>query len=279
MKTFFLILAFIGTMILSAQEGLNFDKKFIQSEDKWVAFPADSTGAHIFGFIYIDEQAGLTFDYSGTFSIDSKGIFIPKKRDEVTSIKTRLQPNNNLIAFIPDSKFNELDIKKTPEWLRVYKENENSIDRYYKWGYRYNGWGECQKALEFLEKANKIDPNYKGLAVELAFSYNCLEQFEKAIKILEVASVQDPKNAYVKKELIYALINDNQLDKAVKTYRLVLKEVPDKTHNAENAFNILGAYFGKGDFANFNKWLKETGIENDKRFQPYVQKLKQNLKK
>ena len=30
----------------------------------------------------------------------------------------------------------------------------------------YNGWNECEKALTFLEKADKIDPNYNGLQTE-----------------------------------------------------------------------------------------------------------------
>lgn len=57
----------------NGQTDLQFNKKFIQSEDQWVAFSADSLGNHSFGFIYIDAQAGLTLNYSGSFKIDSNG--------------------------------------------------------------------------------------------------------------------------------------------------------------------------------------------------------------
>ncbi len=38
----------------------------------------------------------------------------------------------------------------------------------YKWGFMYNSWDESLKALEFLEKAYKLNPSYKGFRFELA---------------------------------------------------------------------------------------------------------------
>lgn len=277
MKKYFSVIICFITIGVLAQDKLNFNTKFTQSEDKWVAFPEDSIGNHTFGFIYIDSQAGLTFDYSGSFKIGSDGKFQLKKKEIEGSVKHRLQPNSTLVAIIPESHFNDLEISKFPEWLKYYKEDENTIKRLYNWGYMYNGWGECQKALEFLEKANKIDANYKGLSVELAFSYNCLKQFDKAINILKIAIKQEPNDAYTNKELIYSQINNNQLDDAIKTYERVLKEVPNKTFNAENSFNILGAYYRKGDLEKFNNWLKTTNINDDKRFQAYIKTMKEEL--
>ena len=75
-------------------------------------------------------------------------------------MKVRLQPNRTAIAEIPESKFKGLNIEKTPSWLASYKTDESSIERLYRWGYMYNGWSECEKALTFLEKADKINPNF-----------------------------------------------------------------------------------------------------------------------
>jgi len=58
-----LIFTFFITFLSYGQSNLVFDKKIVQSEDKWVAFPADSTGPYNFGFIYIDADAGLTFRF------------------------------------------------------------------------------------------------------------------------------------------------------------------------------------------------------------------------
>lgn len=248
-------------MVISAQNALQFDKKYVQSEDKWVAFSADSIGNHPYGFIYIDSQAGLTLDYAGTFKIDENGKFLSKKKEVDGLVKYRLEPNNNLVAFIPESKFTELQIQKVPDWLKSYKTDEGSIDRLYKWGFMYNGWNECEKALEYLEKADKIDSNYKGLQVELAFSYNCLKRYNDAIKVLQKAVKQDPLDAYTNKELIYAEVKNGNLEEAKTVYRKVLKQVKDKTYNSENAYNILQAYFLKGDVKNFESWLSEANSD------------------
>ncbi len=278
-KTFTLLLL-LFVFNLSAQNQLQFDKKFVQSEDKWVAFSADSTGAYPYGFIYIDSQAGLTFDYEGTFKIDSKGKFIPKRREIDGQMKYRLQPNNNLVASIPESKFEELNIDKVPNWLKFYKEDEGSIKRLYNWGYMYNGWNECEKGLEYLEKAQKIDPEYKGLRVELAFSYNCLKQYQKAVDILKIALQKEPLDAYTNKELIYAETKNGNLQDAENVCRKVFKECTDKTYNAENAYNVLQAYYIKKDIKNFNNWFAEanTYLMNDQKIKPLAQQMKVELK-
>ena len=279
MKNILSTILFLSTLNCFSQDKLIFNTKFVQSEDKWVAFEADSVGCHNFGFIYIDSQAGLTLDYAGSFKIDNNGKFIIKKKELDGSMKVRLQPNNRLVAIIPESHYSELGISKFPEWLKYYKENENSIERLYKWGFMYNGWGECAKALEFLEKANKINPDYKGLRVELGYSYNCLNQSEKAIIILKEAIKHEPKDAYIYKELLYSQIHNNQLKDAIETYEKILKDVEDKTYNAENAYNILGEYFRQKNIEKFNEWIAKTEIDKDKRFGPYVEKLKSALNK
>lgn len=277
MKKLIFILAFFITVYSAAQEKLNFNTKFTQSEDKWVAFPPDSIGSYIFGFIYIDSEAGLTFDYAGSFKIDGNGKFLLKKKETAGFVKHRLKPNRTLVAVIPDSHFTELEVSKYPEWLKYYKNDENTIEHLYKWGYMYNGWEECTKALEFLEKAKKINPDYKGLRVEIGFSYNCLGQSQKAITILKEALKLEPNDAYICKELLYSQIHNNQLDDAIATYDKIINEIADKTYNAENAFNILGEYFRQKNVEKFNAWIKKTQIDNDKQYGAYVEKLKKEL--
>ena len=279
MNKIFSLLLFIVTTSLSAQNQIQFDKKFVQSEDKWVAFQADSTDTHNFGFIYIDPKAGLTFDYAGSFKIDANGKFIPKKKEFEGAAKYRLEPNNTLVAFIPESKFEELHIDKTPDWLKLYKEKEGSIEQLYDWGFMYNGWDECEKALSFLEKANKINPEYKGLQVELAYSYNCLKQYQKAIDVLKLALKVNPLDAYTNKELIFAEVKSDHVEEAKKVCRKVFKECKDKTYNGENAYNILQNYYLKKEIKNFNSWLVEVNpyLMEDQRFKPLVEKMKAEL--
>ncbi|MDX6191484.1 hypothetical protein SGQ83_19175 [Flavobacterium sp. Fl-318] len=277
-KILVLLVLFIS-FNLSAQDSIKFDKKFVQCEDKWVAFEADSTGAYPYGFIYIDADAGLTLDYAGTFKIESGNKFISEKTEVKSSIKYRLQPNNNMVALLPESKFAELNIEKIPDWLKHYKVGEGSVDRLYKWGYMYNGWGECEKALDYLEKAKVINPEYKGLLVELAFSYNCLKQYQKAVDVLEIALKKEPLDAYTNKELVYAETKNGNLQEAENVCRKVFKECKDKTYNSENAYNVLQAYYLKKEIKNFNNWFQEVEsyLMNDQRFKPLVEKMKKEL--
>lgn len=277
MKNIYLIIFILISAFCFAQDNLNFDKKFTQSEDKWVAFPADSTGSHSFGFIYIDAEAGLTLEYQGSFTIDDDGKFVLKKKEMEGSMKYRLEPNNVLVAVIPNSHFDELEISEFPDWLKHYKEDENTIERLYKWGYTYNGWGECEKALEFLKKAEAINADFKGLRVELGFSYNCLKDHQKAIVVLKEAVKSDPNDAYANKELLYSQIHNNQFNDAILTYERIIRDVSDKTYNAENAFNILGVYYQQKDVKKFNEWIEKTGVDKDERIGPYVEQLKKTL--
>lgn len=280
MNKIFTFLFLVLTFNLSAQSQLQFDKKFVECEDKWVVFPADSIGNYNFGFIYIDAQAGLTLEYEGFFKIDKTGKFISDRKEKTSSMKYRLQPNNTLVAFMPESKLDELHIQKIPDWLKIYKGDENSIGHLYRWGFMYNGWNECQKALEYLEKANKIDPDYKGLRVELAFSYNCLKQYQKAVDVLKIALNKDPLDAYTNKELIYAETKNGNIEEAENVCRKVFKECKDKTYNSENAYNVLQAYYIKKDIKNFNNWFAEANsyLMSHEKIKSLSEQMKAELK-
>jgi tetratricopeptide (TPR) repeat protein len=256
MKYLFVFLIFFSST-LKGQSVLNFDKRFVECEDKWVAFQKDKNGTYPYGFIYIDAKAGLTLNFEGNFTISEGGAFIPKKLDS-SNLKVRLQPNQVHVAFIPENKFSELQIPAIPEWLKLYKADSASIERLFNWGYMYNGWNECAKALTYLKKAEKINPNFKGLSVELAYSYNCLSQFDKAIFVLQNALETNSTDAYINKELIYAQIKSGQLDKASESCKKAITVCIDKTYNGENCYNLLNSYFLIKDKVNFNLWLPET---------------------
>jgi tetratricopeptide (TPR) repeat protein len=220
-------------------------------------FKWTKNSSYPYGFIYIDAQAGLTLNYEGSFKITQTGVFIPKKLDR-TNVKVRLQANKVLVAFVPENKFGELQISGIPEWLKFYKIDNSSVERLYHWGFLYNGWDECAKALTYLKKAQKINPKFKGLEVELAFSYNWLSQFDKAIVVLQNALETNPTDSYINKELIYAQIKSDQLDKVAESCKKAIAVCTDKSYNGENCYNLLYNYYKKKDKKNFFLWLDET---------------------
>lgn len=256
MKNLFFTILLLISIKSSAQ--LTFDKSILDCEDKWVAFPEDNNGLYKYGFIYVDPQAGLTFEYSGTLKIDAAGKIRANPKEEGAAMKIPLYPNKIQIALIPEENFEQLKITKVPDWLKNYKMEEGSIELLYSWGTIYNTWGEYQKGLHLLEGAYKINSDYKGLDAQLAYSYNRLKQYNKAIEILKKALVINPADAFITKEYIYALAKNQQLDTAKDCYRNSLKVCPDTTFVPENGYYILEGYFYKYDRVNFDKWLAET---------------------
>ena len=257
-----LILLILISFKINAQTELIFNKKFIDSEDKWVAFQKDSDNKYGFGFIYIDEEAGLTLNHEGSFTISNNGDFISKKLDSV-SMKVRLQNNQVKVAWIPKEKLKQLNVLETPNWLKYYKNDINSIKRLYAWGYKYNSWNKCSKALTYLEKAYEINPEYKNLGVELAYSYNCLNKYEKAILIMEKVVKLNPKDSYSNKELIYAQIKSGKLKSAEKSIKKAIKKTDGK-YNGENIYNLLYTYYEMNDKKKVLNWLNEAKKWNSK---------------
>lgn len=150
MNKTFLLLFFISLNI-GAQTILEHNKKYIDSEDKWIAFQKNEEGKYNFGFIYIDAEAGLTLDHKGSFSISEDGTFLPEQKNdsELGSIKVRLENNNVQVAWIPEHKLSELNVSKTPSWLKHYKNDLNSTKRLFRWGYLYNSWGDVIRQNHF----------------------------------------------------------------------------------------------------------------------------------
>ncbi len=272
---YYLFLFTLLTTFLNAQNILKFDKRNVQCEDKWITYQMDKDSTYTFGFIYIDSEAGLTLNYEGKFKISNEGKFIRIETEPTNAkgfIKARLRPNRTLIAEIPESKFKELNIEKVPSWLSNYKNDENSVDRLYRWGYMYNGWNECEKALTFLEKADKIDSKYKGLQTELAFSYNALEKFDKAEIALKKSISFDSKNCYTYKELAYTYTKLVKLDKVIETYQKMTKICSEQNFLQETAYNLAYEYFKIKDKINFKKW-KEEASKWSKSENKYTQNL------
>lgn len=276
---FFFIFLLLTALKFQAQPSLSFNKFYVECEDKWVAFKMDKDSTNSYGFIYIDETAGLTFNYEGKFKLKPDKTFHIEKIEE-SSIKVRLEPNSVKVALIPEIMYQDLRIDTIPKWLKYYKTNVDSVSRLYKWGFMYNGWNQCAKALEFLLKANAINANFDGLAVEIAYSYNCLDDFDNALDILEVALKSDSTNAYLNKEYIYTLVKKMNINQATEHYKKSIALNNEDTYNAENCLNILGYFFKQKDSKNFNIWKKELRKwpNNNEQITKYVNEMEKELK-
>jgi tetratricopeptide (TPR) repeat protein len=275
---YFVIPLVLLSISLKAQI-LKFNKKTVECEDKWVAFQNDNN-SFAFGFIYIDFQAGLTFEYEGNFRVEDQDKFVLINKNDSSSVKVRLEPNQRRVALIPEEKFKELKIEPVPDWLQYYKTDTASIQRLYRWGFLYNSWGLCSKALTYLEKAQKIDQKFKGLEFELAYSYNCLEQFNKAITVLQSAIKTTPDDCYLYKELSYAEMHIGQLENAAETCNKGISICAERILKAEIAYNLAYQYYKIKDKENFNLWFDKTKkwAEKNDQFMSNLNKMKEDLK-
>ena len=273
MKRVFVIFTAVFTMTtfsFGQNQGLKFATRYYDAADKWVAFDkkAEDT-TYMVGFIYIDEQAGFTYNYESRFIMTNNGLEkLPSALDSV-SLKVRLSQNTVNVAVLSDEEVKQLNLPEVPDWLKYYKENENENSYLVRIGFLYNSVGASHNAIEPLLKVYEKEPHFQGLEFELAYAFNATKQFDKAIPVLNKAIENDPKNFWYYRELGFALKNQNKLDEAEKVYLQGIKLSSDKLQKAEMAINMAQSYFQVKDKAKFKEWAKLTKKYADKKSRIY----------
>lgn len=269
---------FLFPIICAAQitgvDKLSFNKKYFECEDKWVVFPKeDKDSTYTFGFIYLDEQAGFTFNLESEFKITEEGEFIGYPKDTTSSFKYRLEPNTNLVSILSEDILIELNLTKEPDWLHFYKTNEGTTKSLVSRGYHYNHVGVSNIAIQNLEKAYEIDPKFDGLEFELSYAYNATEQYDKSVLVLKEAIKTNPDNYFFYRELGYAQVRLNEISAAEKTYKEGIKMSDDKYQKSEMAINMTQAFFKIKDKKKFKKWAELTKkyADKDSQFLKYIQ--------
>ncbi|MEM6348205.1 MAG: hypothetical protein AAF927_30265 [Bacteroidota bacterium] len=260
---------------------LVFDKVYYECEDKWVAFPkADADTSYVLGFIYLDESAGFTFNLEKRFEILESGEYLAQEKITEASVKIRLGPQTSPLAIIEADKLSELGLPAVPEWLKFYKEIEDTVSSLVRRGYHYNHVGASSIAIPILEKAYKKEPQAEGLEFELAYAYNATEKYEMAIRVLREAIRNDDKNYFFFRELGYALIRVGQVEKAEEVYLKGIALSDDDFQKSEMAINMVQAYYQLNDYKKLKKWAKLTRkyAEKDSQYLEYLKRFEKNIK-
>ncbi|MDC3388908.1 hypothetical protein OAX11_05305 [Flavobacteriaceae bacterium] len=240
-------------------EGLKFETKYYNAVDHYIAFPKkakDSTFS--FGFIYIDQMAGITFRYMGKFKTNDNNFILYEKNPEHLIMSYRLERNTSNVYVLNEKQIKSLELSKIPDWLKIHKGNENTTEYMKDIGYILNAVGGSQTALSYLEKAYTLEPHLEGLEFELAFAYNALKQHDKAIPVLENAIKNNSNNYLFYKELGYSYKFLGQIDNAEKTYKQGIKISTNDYMKAEMAFNMTHAFFDLRNKEKFEEWSKLT---------------------
>jgi tetratricopeptide (TPR) repeat protein len=254
MKYFILLLTCFA-INANAQTSLTFNKQFTESNNKWVAIKTEQDSVFKFGFIYMDPTAGLTIHDAGAFWAKNNK-FIPSKRPEYQMVKVRLDGKQNIVAWIPTGRLKELDVKETPDWLKAYSADTTSASYLFRWAFTYNAANQIDKALYYLDRVKKIDPNYHGLEYEYIYAYNATKQFDKAIVLLNGALKKDPNSENFLKELLFAYVHSGKMDKAEDTYKTAVA-VSGINEKAEMALNILSSYLMQKNKEKAKIWIDD----------------------
>lgn len=266
----------------NAPTDLKFDKKFYETLDQWVVFPKkDVDSLYLFGYVYLDQQAGFTFNLESSFHVLKNGKFKAIPKDPAAYVKFRLEPDKTAtVSLLSLQRQQELALPKEPDWLQYYK-TSTEMERMKNTGFHLNHIGASRQALDYLLPAYEKEPHYKGLEFELAFAYNVLSEYDKAVAVLEKALVKDPTNYYLYKELGYAYINLKQNDKADATYKKGISASEKNDIRAEMAINMAQAYYMAKDKARFAEWAaitrKYAAAESE--YVKYLEKFEKELAK
>ncbi|HNR15573.1 MAG TPA: tetratricopeptide repeat protein [Chitinophagaceae bacterium] len=239
-----------------AETEFPFNKRFSECENRWVAFPkSEKDNKYPFGFVYIDAQAGFTFDMEGTFSLIN-GKMVRDSFEKKGSFKYRLQTNTKKVTELSAEHLAILRVDSIPDWLTIYAAYTDTIRRLIRWGYHYNHVNECHTALTFLEKAYKQKPHAEGLEFELSFAYNALGRYNEAINVLGPAIKNDPKNMLLIRELGYSYLEKKDYSRAIAIYKEGIEKCSDDelATKSEMAVNMASAYKAAGNEEQYKIW-------------------------
>lgn len=276
---FFLNIGFSQSNLIE----LKFDSKYFNAVDKWVAFPKkDDDSTFVYGFIYLDNQAGFSFNYESRFQITDNGLLnIPKDSTLANNLIYRLESNTSLVSILNENQISTLNLPKQPEWLSIYKEGSHKLDYLKNEGYHYNHVGASELALKPLLDAYKIDPHYEGLEFELSFAYNAIGQYENAISILKNAIENNPKNFYFFRELGFSYKNLNKISEAEIAYLKGIQISDNDFEKSEMAINMAQSFFQLRNKEKFDEWAKLTRkyAEKGSRYAQFIDYFEQNWNK
>jgi tetratricopeptide (TPR) repeat protein len=255
----------ISTEPTEKAAGLNYDSHMSDCENRWVSLyhkPGDAD--YTYGFVYIDPQAGFTLHYFGRFTIDSEGNFhvAPNPLPPTTaSLKIRLD-QNGIAALLPARALAQLRLPERPDWLKYYQDEADPVTHKVNWGYFYNGIGDSQRALGFLEAAYKESPDAPRVVFELTYAYNATGRPEDAIRVAKNDFVKNPKEELLCREIAFAYLHMKSYKEATEQYQACIALCGDSesqmAEKSELAMNLGSAYRALGDAASRNAWLEKA---------------------
>lgn len=277
--TLFILLSFfIANAQLEIPKEIVFDTPFVTAENNLILLPMkDSDKDFSVGIPYFDESAGYSFKFWGTLIPQNKSfIFKPSE----SSIITRWQNLDLLVALIPANKIAEWNIPSPADFLKIYKSSRLEDDVLVDKMSFLNGSNYSGLALKGLEKLKAKNYKSEKFYFELSYSYNALSDFPKAEAAISEAALNGYSSELLVKEKHYAILKQKRIPEAATYLENNFKNFKTKTYKSESIVNQISNFYNISDFENAKKWIslykKEIGSDQ---YQTNVDRIESALKK
>ena len=136
------------------------------------------------------------------------------------------------------------------------------VEMFYEQAMSYMGQGESKKAIEFFDKALKIDEMYLPAWNDKGVAFMELKEYTKALDCFQRVGYLDPGIAMPLYNKGYVLLMLERYEDAVETYRI-----------------FLDAYPFRDDFYRYALFLKAQGHYHLKQYDDAKELLEKAIKK
>lgn len=92
--------------------------------------------------------------------------------------------------------------------------SEKTVSRvameYHQKGRQLGQEGEYEKSIEFLTKASKVDSRWAYPLYDMAYTYMLMNDFDKALEFYQKVNVMEPRGFFTTKTAVYTLIGEKE---------------------------------------------------------------------
>lgn len=260
MKKIGLSILILLTLNLKGQNCLfNFSEPFYECVDRWVALKGDDADTTpVVGFVYLDLQAGFTFNYEGRLRWNSEHKLQVINDIDNTGLKIRIPPTWAPMAPLSESQLSEANLPAAPDWLATYKKNDDPELALLITGWYYNqASGGEHLAIAPLEELWQKNPGHEGVAFELSYAYNATKQYDKA-KLILTHALETDHDFSLYRELGYACLGLDQPEEAEEAFKKGIMRTDLDEQRAEMATNMALYYLRTSNLEKYQEWRNTT---------------------
>ena len=122
--------------------------------------------------------------------------------------------------------------------------------------------GDYASSLEWLKKANSVEPDNPILAIETGAALGQLGKHKEAATVLEIAARNHPHEPRIQCNLGLSYLMAGETDSAVKAFQILLRQEQDSPTNQKLLDLAMDVHAGKKpnprNESEVVKWIKQS---------------------